>query len=122
MTWKNISGKEGFHYSIMRREEGSSAIELLRELFPDGEANELNFCLFSTSGVHGLYNTIEEAEQSFTDEEEDSTNCVTFLVVHPRTVSLRYGNCYPETREDFQFLKKLRETSHKAVAGIGFES
>lgn len=35
----------------------------LRGMFPDAKADDMNFVLFSTSGVHGTYNTIEEAEK-----------------------------------------------------------
>lgn len=42
---------DGGHYSINRARDG---MDLLRLVFPDGEANEMNICLFSTSGVHGL--------------------------------------------------------------------
>lgn len=87
----------------------------LRELFPEGEANDLNFVLFSTSGVHGTYWLIEEVEVG----GEDAPSDVTFVVIQPRIVGMRYGNCTPETPEDFAFLKQLRASSHKAMASIG---
>lgn len=97
------------YYGVMRL--AGDGMAALRQLFPDGIADDLNFVLFSTSGVHGTYCTIEDAES----EECD----VTFLVVQPRLVGLRYGNCDPKTPEDFQFLRKLRESSHAAVRAIG---
>ena len=97
------------HYSVSKSEGSMSD---LRAIFPKGEADSLNFVLFSTSGVHGTYQTIEE-------EEIDPIGEVTFLIVHPRLVSLRYGNARPETPEDFSFLKKLRESSKSVVAKIG---
>lgn len=98
------------YYGVMRLiGDGMAA---LRELFPSGDADDLNFVLFSTSGVHGTYCTIEAAEA-------DPAIGVAFLVVHPRIVGLRYGNCEPKTNEDFAFLKRLRASSLGAVSTIG---
>lgn len=93
-------------------------MEFLRMLFPDCKPDEMNFVLFSTSGVHGSYISIEEVEKTPIDEEGDP-EFVTFLVVHPRTVSLSYGNAIPETPEDFEFLKNLRQRSWDVVKEIG---
>lgn len=119
------SQKRGAHYNIFAA-CGRDEMTALRELFKDGEADELNFCLFSTSGVHGMYTTIEEVEASVIhgkkDEDGYGPDDVTFLVCHPRIVCMRYGNCKPKTLEDFAFLKKLRETSWKVVQQIGAPS
>lgn len=117
--WKNIDGSNGAHYSIMRRSDGVEGIDALRGMFPDGEADAMNFVLFSTSGVHGTYNTIEDAESHLEHEHEESCGEVTFLIVHPRLVALRYGNCTPQNKDDIEYLKRLRESSMKAIAGIG---
>jgi len=90
----------------------SNGMAFLRGMFPTAEPDELNMVLFSTSGIHGHYFTIEECEAG---EVED----VTFLVVHPRTVMLQYGNATPSSPDDFVFLKKLREASHACFAKIG---
>jgi len=116
--------KGGAHYNIfaVRDMNGMAA---LHEMFPDGTADEMNLCIFSTSGVHGTYTTIEEAEANLAkaeDDEERGSPDVTFLIIHPRIVCMRYGNCEPRTPEDFAFLKKLRETSWAALASIGRES
>jgi hypothetical protein len=101
------------YYSVHRLIGGrGAAMAALRELFPEGEANELNFVLFSTSGVHGTYCTIEACEAGDTKD-------VTFLVIQPRIVALRYGNVEPLTPDDFTFLKKLRASSIKAVLTYG---
>jgi hypothetical protein len=114
--FKSINGKDGAHYNIFECTDGMVA---LRQIFPTGEANDLNFCLFSTSGVHGSYSTIEDAERAFRKKKHDEWECeVTFLIVHPRLVCLRYGNCLPQSADDFAYLKKLRETSNKAVLKI----
>jgi hypothetical protein len=116
-------GRDGAHYNTFgcRDENGMVA---LRTMFPNGEADEYNAVLFSTSGVHGMYTTIEEAEAEFLrgnkDEDgEDVTPYVTFLIVHPRIVCLRYGNCEPQSAEDFAWLKQLRASSWKVFGEIG---
>lgn len=108
--------KESAHYNILRCTEG---IDLLREIFPDAEADSLNFCLFSTSGVHGSYGTIEDASQDLYKEDEDIIDSVTFLVICPRLVCMKYGNAKVKSKEDIEFLRKLRDSSHKVVAQIG---
>lgn len=114
--FKSISGKNGAHYNIFSVEDGMAA---LKHIFPNGMANDLNFCLFSTSGIHGSYTSIEEIEASAPDEDGYKPTELTFLVVQPRLVCMRYGNCEPKTPDDFAFLKKLRETSWSAMANIG---
>ena len=99
-----VSG-EGEHYSINR---ATDPMGLLREIFPDGEADALNFCIFSTSGIHGTYQTIEE-------EETEPGIGITFIIVQPRIVRMQYGVVEPKTDDDFKFLKKLRRTSKSVV-------
>ncbi len=100
------------YYSVLQLT--GDGMEALRQLFPEGEANDLNAALFSTSGVHGTYATIEDVERGG-DEPCD----VTFVVIQPRIVCMRYGNVEPKNPDDFAFLKKLRASSLKALAGIG---
>ena len=119
--WKNIDSKrkDSAYYSVMRLTSTIHGMDALRATFPDGEANDLNAVLFSTSGVHGTYNTIEEAEVHITNPGNNSHAEVTFLILHPRTVTLRYGTCQPESQADIEYLKRLRATSHAAIASIG---
>jgi len=123
--WYNIdkARKDSGHYSVMAKEQGVTGMDALRAMFPDGVANELNFVLFSTSGVHGTYNTIEEAERALTgerdDEGEELCTEVTFLIVHPRLVSLRYGVLEPYNSDDIEYLKKLRGSSFEVMTKIG---
>lgn len=119
--WKSMDKNhpDSAHYCVMKRQEGVSGMDALRAMFPDAEVNTMNFVLFSTSGVHGTYNTIEDAESCLDGNDEEGMTEVTFLIVHPRLVSLRYGNCEPETKDDISFLKQLRENSYKVVAQIG---
>lgn len=115
--WRSVHGASGGHYNVFACEDWAG-MTALRELFPDGEADEMNFVLFSTSGVHGSYTTIEELETDDSDDDEYDPS-LTFLVVQPRLCTLRYGECQPTTTDDFAFLKRLRESSHRAVAVIG---
>ena len=106
-------------------------IEALKEIFPDGEANEMNFVLFSTSGIAGSYCSLETIEASIEkygdkifDEEveeipDDWTHpCLTFVLIQPRIIGIRYGNVLV-TKEDIPYLKKLRQTSWDVVSVIG---
>jgi hypothetical protein len=106
----------GGHYSKPVPVVSENAMLALQTMFPGGVADQENFVLFSTSGVHGNYMTIEDFEEKPINERGWG---VTFLVVQPRLVSLRFGNVKPESAEDFAFLKKLRESSHNAVVKIG---
>ncbi len=120
------SRRDGAHYNVFGATKDETGMAGLRSMFPNGEADGLNFAMFSTSGVHGMYTTIEEAEATFLrgnkDEDgEEYEPSVTFLVVHPRIVCLRYGNCLPKNAEDFAFLKQLRASSWKACSEIGRE-
>lgn len=119
--WENCdkTRPDSAHYSVMRKARGVEGMDALRAMFPAAEANELNFALFSTSGVHGTYNTIEEAERHLDGDSPEGFAEVTFVIVHPRLVAMRYGVCNPANQDDIDYLKRLRESSHKAAAGIG---
>jgi len=120
--WENLdpTKRDSAHYSVMRKASAHSGMEALRAMFPEGEADDLNMVLFSTSGVHGTYNTIEEAEAHLQSPGDESFAEVTFLVLHPRLVALRYGVCTPNTQADIEYLKRLRATSHAELAKVGF--
>ena len=75
--------------------------------------NEMNLVLFSTSGVHGTYRTIEDVENS------DTETLITFQILQPRIIRIYYGTVEPESKEDFDFLKKLRRTSKEWLSAIG---
>lgn len=113
-SWKHVQGPDdcGSHYSVFRQRLSVPGMDALREIFPKAKADEMNFVLFSTSGVHGTYQTIEE-------EEAEPGTGITFLVVHPRMVTLRYGIAHPKTPDDFHFLRCLRHSSMQAVQTIG---
>ena len=133
-VWQSVHHKDGAHYNIFGVSNGDDRAETgmagLRAMFPDAKANAMNFALFSTSGVHGSYTTIEDVEESLTKYGEDPDfkdedgpddyhgDTVTFLIVHPRIVCLRYGNA-KVTLADVPFLKALRASSLEAVSRIG---
>lgn len=126
-------GRGGAHYSVWHLDAGDMGkgdpevgMRSLRQLFPDGKATENNFVLFSTSGVHGSYTTLEEIESGLAiygddfdpgDYEPDDWhgNTLTVLVVQPRIVCLRCGNI--RVREaDIPYLKALRASSLAAIS------
>lgn len=130
-----VTGNGGF-YSIVHidnrngkvdHEEGRRALLLT---FPDGNANPECFALFSTSGIHGTYLSLEEVAASierygdtasFPDGEEPDDWCpprITVLVVEPRIVRLRCGEVVV-FKEDLPWLRRLRLTSWAAVLQIG---
>jgi hypothetical protein len=124
--------RTGVHYNIWSISKGGVAG--LRNVFPEGKANEMNFVLFSTSGVHGCYTTIEEIEESLIkygptpsfmedgSEEEIPDdyvpNGLTVTVYHPRIIGVGYG-VINITLEDVPYLKTLRESSWHVVSQIG---
>lgn len=125
--FRSVHKAEGAHYNVFEV-KADREMAVLRDMFPDGEANEMNFVLFSTSGVHGSYITIEEIEAGLLKYGEDPTfgdsepddwagNDLTFLIVQPRIVCMRYGNAAVKLA-DIPFLKKLRASSLEAVGKI----
>lgn len=118
--WDNIdkTRPDSAHYVVMQPQRGQDGMAALRGMFPDGEADSLNMVLFSTSGVHGTYNMIEEAEAAL-DGEPDGCTEVTYLILNPRLVALRYGVCEPQNADDIAWLKKLRASSQAQLAMVG---
>jgi hypothetical protein len=108
---KSITNSNSGHYNIFDAHEGG--LKHIKEIFPDAKANEMNFILFSTSGVHGTYTTIEEVEK-------DRELSLTFLIIHPRLVAMQYGVLENLSDEDIVYIKKLRESSKNVIQKIGF--
>lgn len=117
--WKNTrpGSDDSPYYSVLGLT--GDGMDALRQLFPDGEANDMNLALFSTSGVHGTYCLIEAVEEDMQRACREGPRDVTFVVIHPRIVCMRYGCAEPRTPEDIVFLKKLRESSLRALTTIG---
>ncbi len=120
--WKSSQNKSGAHYNQFscKDENGMAA---LRGFFPTCEPDDMNLVFFSTSGVHGSYNKIEDAAKGIRGERDEygDVHCqtVTFVIVQPRICCLRYGNCIPQTQDDIDFLDRLRFKSWAAASDIG---
>ncbi len=111
-------------------------MEDLRRIFPTPDAvNMYNQVLFSTSGIHGSYCTIEEAERVlregrtpetegyFTESMPDrpETYKLTVLVLQPRCVTMCFGDI-PVRLADIPYLKELRARSWAELVKIGAPS
>jgi hypothetical protein len=98
------------HYSI-----GSEikSMDDLRAIFPTGRADERNWCLLSTSGVHGTYQTLDEAGR-VEDDGHVVPHEITVLVIQPRLVCMRCGHI-PYEPEDEPWLRKLVSSSLAAI-------
>jgi hypothetical protein len=120
--WKNTnqSKNDSAYYSVMALT--GDGMEALRQMFPDGKANDMNAVLFSTSGIHGTYCLIEAVEEDMQREVREGPRDVTFCVIQPRIVCMRYGCAEPRTADDIAFLKTLRSSSLEALSTIGVPS
>lgn len=119
-------GNDGAHYNIY----ANVTMENTRAIFPKWQADEYNICVFSTSGIHGTYTTIEDIEASFKKygenakfedgEEPDDweSGYLTVLIFHPRIVCMRYGHM-KISMADIPGLRKLRKSSAKEFAKLG---
>lgn len=130
---KSVHGKSGGHYNIFELKDEATGLDLFKQSFPNPseDISEMNFVLFSTSGVHGSYVSIEEIEAGLAKYGDDPEfpedvdwpegwegNRLTILLVQPRIVGMTYGNVKVKL-EDIPYLKALREASWKAVQEIG---
>jgi hypothetical protein len=127
---KSSFGKSGGHYNIYAAKDGRG-LDMLKRWFPDAKANEFNFVLFSTSGVHGTYTTIEQIEigiakyginPDFGEEgwpDDYHGNELTFLLIQPRIVGMTYGTLAVCSQTDVDYLKTLRASSWEIVQQIG---
>lgn len=123
--FKSIHKADGGHYNIFAVKHYME-MEALRGIFVSGAADKYNQVLFSTSGIHGSFSTIEDVEPWVGIEyDEDNpahekySGGVTFLIIQPRLVTLRFGVCNPKNAEDIKFLKRLRQTSWEQFQEIG---
>ena len=90
-------------------------------MFGDEAPDDQNFVLFSTSGVHGSYNTIEDIDSWLHDNpkaRDPDGDILTVLVVCPRLVHMKYGDIRVQP-EDIERLKTIRAESLAAMASIG---
>lgn len=118
--WKLADGDDrNVGWSVLRCED-RNGMDALRAMFPTGgdAPNADTFVLFSTSGIHGSYATIEDVQEDF--RRTGKPHRLTFLIVKPRILVLQYGNCLPSSPGDFVFLDTLRSRGRSVVMSIGF--
>ena len=84
--------------------EFGGGLDELRERFPDGLADSLNWIVASTSGTHGTYATLDDIERGESDT-------LTVLIIMPRIVGMLYGNVQVESQDDIDFLRRLINSS-----------
>lgn len=108
---------------------GASAADdmgAVRRALPEGGADELNWLFVGTSGVHGTYLTLDDAEAILRAgearaEEDAWPPRVTVLIVYPRRVWCRYGDV-AVTLDDVAWLREQVALTLVAVAesqGVG---
>jgi len=98
--------------------------ELFGTIYEDPTPDELNFVLFSVSGVCGSYMTIEDIDEEINKHSKgidilEPLSDLTFLIIQPRLYRVQYGNLPIRSRCDLDWLKKLREKSKQAMCTIG---
>lgn len=98
------------HYTNI---ESIKTIDDLKLIFPDANADEMNWCVFSTGGVHGDNSTLDELETDL-DEQYEYPPSLNVLVIRPRMVSILYGYI-PITKEDIPYLRKLVNSSLESI-------
>ena len=107
----------GAHYTIY----GFSSIDDLKRIFPEGKANDLNWFVASTSGVHGTYSTLDEIEKSIhtpvSEQKEDEyyPTELTCLIIMPRLVCLTYGCIEITKQEEIDYLRTLISSSLQEI-------
>ena len=72
-AWESLDrlNPDRVHYSVLRLSGGEGGMGALRAMFPNAVATEMNFVLFSTSGIHGSYELIEDAEKVLREGSQD---------------------------------------------------
>ncbi len=101
------------------------SMQEIYSLFPNGIANERNWIVLSSGGVHGTFNTLDDAEYILRGEdleEEPLPNgrtLITVLITQPAACVLLWGEIQVNM-EDVQYLRKLvRSTLENIVDSQG---
>jgi hypothetical protein len=105
MIWDNVSSsaRSNFTNTVLRLKRGINAVKALK--------------MFSTGGVNGNYTTIEENEN--VEDRNEREVGISFVIIQPRILLMRYGNVHPMLPEDYEYLKKLRQSSWEQMGNIG---
>ena len=100
------------HYTVQEL----TSIQELRKFFPNGVANELNWILCSTGGIHGNDYSLDDAEYILRGEDPknlplpNKKTYITVLYVLPRMCSIMYGEIQVNL-EDINYLRRLVRSS-----------
>lgn len=92
----------------------------IKESFPDGEADGLNWLFCSTAGRHGSYKSLDEIETIIrgthptTAPFENGKYTATVMIVHPRLCTVKYGEIQVGL-SDVALLRRLVSSTLKAA-------
>lgn len=124
-NWRLVAGqtKTGNRRTIWGIKDPDYSMRSLRKKFPlESEGDGIdrdNVILFSTSGSHATYMTLEESQGLYEHGKRGEDIEVAFLIIHPRILSFQFGCVRPESLEDYEYLLRLRDDSHATLALIG---
>lgn len=92
----------------------------VKESFPNGVADHLNWLFCSTAGRHGTYKTLDEVESIIRGQDEktrpfdNGKYTATVMIVHPRLCIVKYGEIQVGL-SDLTFLRRLVRTTLEEV-------
>ena len=113
-----IKGKGG-HYSVNRFMSDEGIRHYLTF-----DVNDMNFWIFSTSGIHGSWMTLEEVITYEPDEDDDEEYDpeLTVMFCQPRMVCFTYGNIAvkKDDHELIALLKRRRDESRAVMMQLGY--
>lgn len=88
----------------------------VREIFPTGMADNLNWIFCSTAGRHGSHKTLDQVEAIIRGQDpitrplDNGKYTVTVLIIHPRLCIIKYGEIQVNLT-DIKFLRDLVASS-----------
>lgn len=105
-----ITDYTALHYSVAKLDDVSD----IWTLFPDGDADEMNWLFVGTSGIHGGYETLEDAKLGL--ESGDESECyLTILVVQPRRVRTYYGQIKINDISELEKINRILISTAKVI-------
>lgn len=93
----------------------------VKESFPGGKADRLNWIFCSTAGRHGSYKTLDEIENIIRGKDEktrpfdNGKYTATILIVHPRLCIMKYGEIQVGL-SDISLLRRLIASSLEEIS------